>query len=63
MRISYTKRLIYEHFVRLLKWVLMMVSEQDRKSCVTAQDSSEDGFAEMELHCLFCGAPARLEGR
>ncbi len=63
MGISYTKSLIYEHFVRLLKWVLLMVSKQGHKPWVTAPDSTGDGFAEMELHCLFCGAPARLEGR
>jgi hypothetical protein len=63
MRISYTKRLISEQFVRLLKWVLLMVFEQGRKSCAAALGATEVGFAEMELHCVFCGAPARLEGR
>jgi len=41
----------------------MMTQKDDVDACSLVSDSTGEGFAEMQLQCLICGAPARLEGR
>jgi len=41
----------------------MIAPEDDVDACPLAPDAAGEEFAEMQLRCLVCGAPARLEGR
>jgi len=40
-----------------------MVAGDAAESCPLGLNAGDEDFAEMQLKCLFCGAPARLEGR
>jgi len=41
----------------------MMTHIEGVDACSLVFDSTGEGFTEMQLQCLICGAPARLEGR
>ena len=40
-----------------------MTGKKDADCAISGLSGEDEGFAEMDLRCLFCGEPARLTGR
>ncbi len=52
---------ICNHSFKLPQWAVLFFGEGDM-SCQDAEERNGE-FAEMVLHCVFCGAVARIQGR